>query len=93
MKKLFPQPGESGQTAPSPRATSPLTEREVTEAFGTSDRYGPILTLEQAAELVHLAPSTLKRKVSEGCFKGAVSRGKPLLFWRNRFLLKVWNKS
>jgi hypothetical protein len=92
VSQSFPQPGESGCSAPTPRAASPLSAKEVAEAFGSSD-YGPLLTLEQAAELAHLAPGTLKRKVSEGFFKGAVSRGKPLLFWRDRFVLKLWNRS
>lgn len=92
MTNINPQHGESGQTAPTPRASSPLTQREVNDAFDKSDRFGPILTLQQAAELSHYKPSTLKRKASEGFFKGAVSRGKPLLFWRDRFVLRLWNR-
>jgi hypothetical protein len=88
-----PHQRDSGRTAHTPRVTAPLTPKEVAEAYGAGDRYSPILTLQQAAELAHLAPGTLKRKVSEGYFKGAVSRGKPLLFWRDRFILKLWNKS
>ena len=64
MPKSSPTEGESGQGAPSPRATYPLTEREVKAAFAARDQYRPILTLEQAAQLVHLAPSTLKRQIS-----------------------------
>jgi hypothetical protein len=80
VTNINPQHGESGQTAPTPRASSPLTRREISEAFAKSE-YGPILTLQQSAELSHYKPSTLRRKASEGLLKGAVSRGKPLLFW------------
>ena len=90
--KNFPQHGDGGQTAPTVRATSPLSINEIKEAFGKSDQYGPILTLKQAAELSHYKPTTLKRKTSEGFFKGSVARGKPLLFWRDRFVLRIWNR-
>ena len=88
----FPPHGGGGPTAPSARATSPLSLKEISEAYSKSDRYGPILTLKEAAELSHYAPTTLKRKASEDFFKGCISRGKPLLFWRDRFLLRIWNK-
>ena len=39
-----------------------------------------ILNAQQAAKLANIAPSTLKRKVSEGAFRKSVKRGKPLLF-------------
>jgi hypothetical protein len=78
--------------ASAPKSSTPLTQKEVAEAFQTSERFGPILTLQQAAELGNLAPSTLKRKVSEGHFKGSVSRGKPLRFWRNRYVLQLMSK-
>ena len=90
MTKENPLHGDSGRTAPTPRATAPLTLKEVTEAFGTGDN-NLILTLKQAAALIGLKPSTLKRKVSEGHFKGSVKRGKPLLFWKPRFILQLWN--
>ncbi len=40
-----------------------------------NENYPPVLSLDQAAKLAHLAPSTLKRKVSEGHFKESVKRG------------------
>lgn len=51
--------------------------------------YPPILSLKQAAEIAHLAPSTLKRKVSEGAFKESAKRGKPLKFWRDKFVQEL----
>ncbi len=51
-----------------------------------ADDYPPILNLDQAAALAGVAPSTLKRHVSEGRYKNCVSRGKPLRFWRDGFV-------
>jgi len=74
------------------RTVPQLSLSEVQEAFAPyGERYGPILTLSEAAEIARNKPSTLKRKVSEGHFKGCVSRGKPLLFWRDRFVQQVMN--
>ena len=71
-----------------PMADIPLSE--ISHAFGSmTDKYPPILNLKQAAELANLAPSTLKRKVSEGHFKQSVSPGKPLRFWRDRFVREI----
>src|SRR3954470_3225521 len=57
-----------------------------------SESFPPILTLEQAADVATLRPSTLKRKVSEGEFKDSACRGKPLRFWRDRFVYELMNK-
>ena len=74
-----------------PRLAAPLTVQEITVAFQPlADEFPPILTLVQAAKLACLKPSTLKRKVSEGCFVGCVRRGKPLLFWRDRFVKHIF---
>lgn len=71
------------------RLDRPLSPEEVEAAFPPDSKYRPILSLEEAAELAGLKPSTLKRKVSEGEFTGSVKRRKPLRFWRNRFVLQV----
>ncbi len=62
-----------------------LTPEEIAQSIDAT-RYPAILTPEQAAELLQLAKTTLYRKVSEGSFKGAVRRGKPLRFWRDRLV-------
>lgn len=73
--------------ARSGKAAPQLSSTEVQEAVAPyRERYKPILTLSEAAEIARLKASTLKRKVSEGEFKGCVRRGKPLLFWRDRFI-------
>jgi excisionase family DNA binding protein len=46
----------------------------------------PVLTPEEAAKMLRLKVSTLYRHVSEGRYSGAVKRGKPLRFWRDRLV-------
>lgn len=71
----------------------PVTLNEVREAFEPiSVQYLPILFIEQAAQLSGYTPGTLKKKLSEGCFRNSVARGKPLRFWRDRFVLELMNK-
>lgn len=64
---------------------TPLTQEEIARSIDTT-RFPAILTPEQAAELLQLAKTTLYRKVSEGAFRSAVRRGKPLRFWRDRLI-------
>ena len=68
---------------------SQLTHQEITDAFRNDLRFPPVLSLDQAAELSHLAASTIKRLVSEGNFGNSVRRGKPIAFWRDRFVIEV----
>lgn len=71
-----------------PFADVPLAD--IRKAFeNLTGDFPPVLDLEQAAGLAHLAPSTIKRKVSEGRFKESVKRGKPLLFWRDKFVKEL----
>jgi hypothetical protein len=67
-----------------------LTAGEVARAFAMpGNTYGPILSLKEAAKLAKLAPSTLKRLASEGRFRESVKRGKPLRFWRDKFVQEL----
>jgi hypothetical protein len=67
-----------------------LTPGEIARAFDMPQNpFGPVLSLKEAALLAKIAPSTLKRHVSEGKFANSVKRGKPLRFWRDRFLVEV----
>jgi len=69
-----------------------LTTQDIRDAFQPlSTQFPPILSLIQAAELAGLKPSTLKRKVSEGHFSDCVARRKPLRFWRERFIQRLFN--
>lgn len=45
-----------------------------------------VLLPAEAAMLLRLKVSTLYRHVSEGRYGGAVKRGKPLRFWRDRLV-------
>ena len=67
--------------------------KNVEIAFASlGDKYPPVLTLEEAAEIARLKPSTLKRHVSEGRFKTCTIRNKPLRFWRNKFVVELFAK-
>ena len=56
------------------------------ELDGSLRMLPPILTPSEAASLLRLKLSTLYRHVSEGRYNGAVKRGKPLRFWRDRLV-------
>lgn len=60
-----------------------LTLPEIETALATTP---VILTPQEAAGLLRLKVSTLYRHVSEGRYAGAVRRGKPLRFWRDRLV-------
>jgi len=60
-----------------------LTQAELSAALG---ELPPVLTPAEAAKLLRLKVSTLYRHVSEGRYSGAVKRGKPLRFWRDRLV-------
>ena len=67
-----------------------LNAGEISRAFDTPQNpFGPVLSLKEAALLAKIAPSTLKRLVSEGQFADSVKRGKPLRFWRDRFIVEL----
>lgn len=53
------------------------------------ERYGPILSLDEAASVAKLSKSTLRRYVCEGCFTNCVYRGRPLRFLTQRFIEEV----
>ncbi len=81
--------GRTKKTRPAHR----ITLDEITTAFnGPTGIYPPILSLKEAAVLAHITPGTLKRKVSEGNFPTSACRGKPLRFWRDRFVYELMNK-
>ena len=60
-----------------------LSQGELDAALG---ELPPVLTPVEAARLLRLRISTLYRHVSEGRYGGAVKRGKPLRFWRDRLV-------
>lgn len=60
-----------------------LTQAELETALGALP---PVLLPQEAAALLRLKVTTLYRHVSEGRYNGAVKRGKPLRFWRDRLV-------
>lgn len=63
-----------------------LTTREVRDAYPDLP---PILTLDEAAKIAQISPSTLKRHVHEGRYRNSVKPGKPLRFWMIRFVKEL----
>lgn len=60
-----------------------LTQQEMESSLNP---YPPILTTEEAANLLRIKVSTLYRHLSEGKYNKAVKRGKPIRFWRDRLI-------
>ena len=76
-----------------PAKRKPITLAEVREAYEPlGEKYPPLLDLDRAAALSGYTAKTLKKKLSEGAFRDSVSRGKPLLFWRDRFVMELMNR-
>lgn len=69
-----------------PRPAGPLTRDELDRGLRLSD-VPPVLTAKEAARLMRLSESALYRRVARGEFRTAINgRGKPLRFWRDRFV-------
>ena len=61
--------------------------RRIAELY--TEKYGPILSLDQAADVTKLSKQTLRRFVCEGKFATSVFRGRPLRFVTQRLLEEV----
>jgi hypothetical protein len=67
-----------------------LTANEIEKIVDLyTNQYGPILRLDEAAEITKLAKQTLRRKVCEGKFATSVFRGTPLRFVTRRLIEEV----
>jgi excisionase family DNA binding protein len=69
------------------RRPPPFTEAELAQAFAgpTGDRFGPILSPAQLAELTGMSVKTIYEWLSRGRLDGAFRRrGKHVLLWRDR---------
>lgn len=73
-----------------------LTAKELANTFADphcAAKYPPILTIEEAANLLRLPKATLYDWKSRGLLKGCCRKvGKHLRFFRDRFLLQVFNE-
>jgi hypothetical protein len=77
------------QMAMRPIRRKPLALDEVETAFKNEAQFPPLLSLDEAAQLAHFATTTIKRLASEGYFRNSVRLGKPIAFWRDRFVVEV----
>ncbi len=61
------------------------------EARAAGEELGlpPIITLQEAALIARQSPFTIKRKVSEGYFPKSARAGKPLRFWRDKYIVEL----
>ena len=72
-----------------------LSPKEVASAFADvnwADRFPPVLSVDQAAELLQVPKSTIYDWSSRGLLRGCGRRvGKHLRIFRDRLLNKVFN--
>ncbi len=73
-----------------------LLPKEVTSAFADvnwAHRFPPVLSVDQAAELVQVPKSTIYDWSSRGLLRGCSRRaGKYLRLFRDRLLLRLFNE-
>ena len=73
-----------------------ITREEVTQNFSDvvwATKFPPILTVNQASEMLQISKSTLYQWRSEGKLSGCTQRlGKHLRFLRDRLFLTAMNK-
>ncbi|MFO0834390.1 MAG: helix-turn-helix domain-containing protein [Phycisphaerales bacterium] len=68
-----------------------ITIDEIRSAIDAT-AFPAILTIGQAASMLQLSPHTLYKAVSEGRYRDAVRRGKPLRFWRDRLIQAYFSR-
>jgi len=71
-------------TTPRLRAACPAPD-EIHAAID-AERFPPVMTPDQAADLLQVSKHTVYRYVSDGRLKRSVRRGRPLRFWRDRLI-------
>ena len=73
-----------------------ITKEEIAAAFAVGEwanRFPPILTVDQAAELLSIPKATLYSWKSQGKLKGCCQKlGKHLRFYRDRLIQTVMNE-
>jgi helix-turn-helix protein len=71
-----------------------LTPKEITQAFSDPNwaaKFPPILSADQAAEMVQVPKQTIYDWRSRGRLRGCVRKvGKYLRFWRDRLITRVF---
>jgi hypothetical protein len=78
-------------------ASLKLTPAEVAKTFADpalAAKYGPILTIEEAADLVQVPAETLRGWRSRGLLDSCSRRvGKRVRIWRDRLVLWLFNEA
>lgn len=73
-----------------------LSKTEAAAAFAAevwAEKFPPVMTVDQAAELVQVPKATVYSWRSQGLLKGCCRRvGKHLRFFRDRLILKLMNE-
>lgn len=73
-----------------------LTDREVAASFadvGVAEKYPPVMTIEQVAELLQTPVNTIYQWRSQGRLATCCRKvGKHLRFYRDRLVKKVFNE-
>lgn len=73
-----------------------VTPTEIQQAFAATEwgnKFPPVLTVEQAAELLEIPKSTIYDWSSRGLLRGCSRRvGKHLRIWRDRLLILAFNE-
>lgn len=83
-------PSPEDRDADMPAAGPELNDDEMVQIVRVChEKYGPILSLDQASDLSKLAKQTLRERVSKGWYAASVVRGRPLRFWTHRFVQEV----
>jgi hypothetical protein len=79
-----------------PSKKTPLTPKEVAVAFADpfwAQRFPPILSVEQAGELISIPTATIYDWASRGRLENCSFRaGKYRRVWRDRFILQFFNQ-
>lgn len=69
-----------------PWKSPPALSAEEIQAAVDPAVFPPLLTVHQAAALLQMSHHTLYKVAGDRRYAGAVARGKPLRFWRDRLL-------
>jgi hypothetical protein len=70
--------------------TFTIPKLSVAERREFLDAFGPVLSLQEAAEIAGLAPVTLKKQLSQGKYANCVKRKKPIRFLTDRFIQELF---
>ena len=77
-------------------AHSPLTAKDVAAMFADpawAAKFPPLLTVDEAAQLVQVPKQTVYAWSSQGLLKGCSRKaGKHLRILRDKFILKIFNE-